>query len=70
MSPIYEYKCEACEYEFEELQSSTKKLKKCPKCQALKLERLISRPGTFIFKGDGFYCNMYPKDEKGNSIES
>jgi len=58
--PTYEYRCDACGHELEELQSfSAVPLKKCPKCKKNKLERLISGGGGFIFKGGGFYETDY-----------
>ena len=40
--PTYEYVCDACDHEFEELQSfSDKPLTKCPKCKKKKLRRLF-----------------------------
>lgn len=45
----YEYRCEACQYEFETKQSiKDKPLKKCPECKKNKLERLISAPTVFV----------------------
>ena len=62
MSPTYEYKCNACGYQFDEMQSITaSNLKKCPKCGKMKLQRLISAGGGVIFKGPGFYATDYPK---------
>jgi putative FmdB family regulatory protein len=62
--PIYEYRCEACEHEFETLQGmKSPKLKKCPECKAPELTKLVSRPGHFDLRGEGFYQNDYPKDK-------
>jgi putative FmdB family regulatory protein len=58
--PTYEYRCNACEHEFETFQSITaKSLRKCPECGKLKLERLISGGGAVLFKGSGFYETDY-----------
>ncbi len=58
--PTYDYRCTACEHEFEEFQSmSAKPLKKCPQCGKLKLERLIGTGAGVIFKGSGFYETDY-----------
>lgn len=58
--PTYEYRCEACEHEFEELQLITAKpLKKCPECGKRKLVRLIGMGSGVIFKGSGFYATDY-----------
>ncbi len=60
--PTYQYECEACGHEFEELQSMTdKKLTKCPKCGKNKLARLIGSGAGMIFKGSGFYETDYKK---------
>lgn len=54
--PTYEYECTECGHNFEHLQSMVeKKLRKCPKCGKMKLQRLIGRGGGIIFKGTGFY---------------
>ena len=60
--PTYQYECEACGHEFEELQSMTEpKLTKCPKCGKKKLARLIGSGAGMIFKGTGFYATDYKK---------
>jgi len=47
--PVYEYKCENCGYQFEELQKiNDKPLTRCPKCQG-KLKKLFSTT-NFKFK--------------------
>ncbi len=40
--PIYEYKCNDCDNEFEELVFSQDELPPCPKCQSKKVEKLMS----------------------------
>lgn len=61
--PTYEYKCQACDHLFEELQSITAKpLRKCPSCGKLKLVRLIGSGAGIIFKGSGFYQTDYRSD--------
>jgi len=63
--PNYDYRCEACSHEFETFQSiKAKPLKKCPKCSANRLKRLIGTGGGFIFKGPGFYATDYRKPDK------
>lgn len=57
--PIYEYRCAACEHEFEEWQKITDgPVKVCPKCKKKKVERLISRT-SFHLKGGGWYSDLY-----------
>jgi putative FmdB family regulatory protein len=58
--PTYDYKCNACDHTFDELQSfSEPPLTKCPKCKKNKLERLFGGGGAIIFKGAGFYETDY-----------
>ena len=58
--PTYEYRCNACEHEWEDFQPITSKpTKKCPECKKNKAERLISAGGGIIFKGTGFYETDY-----------
>jgi putative FmdB family regulatory protein len=58
--PTYDYKCHACAYTFDELQSfSDPPLTKCPRCKKNKLERLFGGGGAIIFKGTGFYETDY-----------
>lgn len=58
--PTYEYRCEACGYEFEKFQPITAKpLTKCPECSRKKVRRLISSGGGILFKGSGFYQTDY-----------
>jgi putative FmdB family regulatory protein len=60
--PTYQYECEACGHEFEELQTMMEaKLTKCPKCKKNKLARLIGGGSGMIFKGTGFYQTDYKK---------
>ncbi len=72
--PTYEYECGACEFAFEKLQSMTdKKLRKCPKCGKMKLNRLIGTGGGIIFKGTGFYETDFktrPEAPKSESAAS
>ena len=63
--PFYDYECENkdCKHTFEALQSMTDpKLVECPQCKCKTLVRLIGKGSGVIFKGEGFYCNDYPKE--------
>jgi putative FmdB family regulatory protein len=54
--PTYVYKCEECNYHFEQLQKfSDKPLKSCPRCKG-KVKRVI-HPTGIVFKGSGWYIN-------------
>src|SRR5438105_15882535 len=58
--PTYEYKCDACGYEFEPFQPITSApIKRCPECGKSKVRRLISMGAGLIFKGSGFYITDY-----------
>jgi putative FmdB family regulatory protein len=59
--PIYEYKCEECEYEFEEFQSIKEPpVESCPKCKG-KVKKVISMT-SFSLKGDGWAKSGYSKN--------
>ena len=60
--PTYDYRCNACDHEFELFQSiMAKPIRRCPECKKLKLERLIGAGSTIIFKGSGFLSNRLQK---------
>jgi putative FmdB family regulatory protein len=74
--PTYEYKCEACGFEFEKFQSiKSSPTRKCPNCGKNRVKRLISSGAGLIFKGGGFYITDYrseayksdAKADKGDS---
>ena len=58
--PTYEYRCSACNYEFERFQSITAEpIKRCPQCGKAKVKRLLGTGAGLIFKGSGFYITDY-----------
>jgi putative FmdB family regulatory protein len=60
--PTYEYRCPACNHEFEKLQKmSDKPGAPCPECGAA-AERLLSGGAGLLFKGSGFYITDYRSD--------
>jgi putative FmdB family regulatory protein len=62
--PTYEYKCEACGFEFEKFQSiKSGPTRKCPKCKKNRVKRLIGTGAGLIFKGGGFYITDYRSDK-------
>lgn len=64
--PIYEYKCNACDHEFEKSQKmADPPVKTCPKCKQKKVEKLISL-SAFSLKGEGWYVTEYGT-KKGKS---
>ena len=53
--PFYEYRCGACEHEFEAMQKMIEDpLKDCPECGKPALSKLVSAAG-FRLKGSGWY---------------
>jgi putative FmdB family regulatory protein len=68
--PLYEYRCDACEHEFEALQKiSDEPLVHCPACEAPALKKLISAAG-FRLKGDGWYETDFKTGSKRNLVDS
>jgi putative FmdB family regulatory protein len=64
--PIYEYECQSCGHRFEEWQKmSDKPVKVCPKCNARKVEKLISHT-SFQLKGGGWYSDLYASQKPGS----
>src|SRR5580704_16097128 len=58
--PTYEYKCDACGFEFEKFQSiKSGPVRKCPHCGKNRVKRLIGTGSGLIFKGGGFYETDY-----------
>jgi putative FmdB family regulatory protein len=68
--PLYEYKCSACDHQFEALQKiSEEPLKHCPACEEPQLRKLVSAAG-FRLKGDGWYETDFKSGQKRNLAES
>ena len=64
--PIYEYQCQACDYEFEKLQKiSDAALQECPQCNQLTLKKKISAAG-FRLSGGGWYETDFKSGNKKN----
>ena len=69
--PTYDYRCNACEHEFELFQAMSAGVKKkCPECGKMKLERLIGTGAGVIFKGGGFYETDYRSDSYKKGAEA
>jgi putative FmdB family regulatory protein len=59
--PLHEFQCSKCGHRFERIQKfSDPDPKKCPKCGAGKLKRLLHAPSV-RFKGTGWYATDYPR---------
>lgn len=58
--PIYEYRCEKCQHQFDLFQKITDDpVKECPECGG-PVSKLISST-SFILKGSGWYVTDYGK---------
>ena len=66
--PIYEYRCQDCNHEFERMQKfSDPPVAVCPTCDG-SVQKLISR-SAFHLKGSGWYVTDYGRNE-GQKSES
>ena len=54
--PIYEYSCEACDHEFEELVFGSDADLVCPECGAADVRRMMS---AFAFKSGGKFVSSH-----------
>ena len=67
--PTYDYKCTACEIQFEKFQGITEEpLKECPDCGE-EVKRLIGAGAGLIFKGSGFYITDYRSESYKESAK-
>ncbi|TAH35922.1 MAG: zinc ribbon domain-containing protein [Planctomycetota bacterium] len=58
--PHYDYRCDACEHQFEAFQSiKAAPLRDCPRCGRSRLRRLISPGAGLLFRGSGFHATDY-----------
>jgi len=64
--PTYEYGCQACGHEWEEVQRITEAPREvCEKCGKTAAHRLISAGTNFILKGGGWYSDLYSSAKGG-----
>jgi putative FmdB family regulatory protein len=67
--PIYEYRCNACEHEFEMLQKiGEKSAVTCPVCDG-EVKKLISQ-SAFHLKGSGWYATDFSGKKNSAASES
>ena len=62
--PIYEYRCQACDKQFEVLVRTSVPQIACRVCGSKQVQKLVSG-GGFILKGGGWYADGYSKAKKG-----
>ena len=68
--PLYEYRCDACEHQFEVIQKfSDEPITVCPKCSGGPVAKLLSSP-AFQFKGTGWYITDYARKGASDGKES
>jgi putative FmdB family regulatory protein len=68
--PLYEYRCEPCEHQFEVIQKfSDAPVAVCPKCGSGPVVKLLSSP-AFQFKGTGWYITDYARKDKDSAKSS
>ncbi len=68
--PFYEYKCEACGYDYEAFQKiSDPPLTDCPECGQPALKKRVSA-AAFRLKGSGWYETDFKSGNKKNLHES
>ena len=67
--PTYQYECETCGHVFDVMQSiMDAKLKECPSCKKMSLNRLIGSGGGIVFKGTGFYETDYKNKSTSETV--
>ena len=68
--PLFEFQCPKCAHRFERIQKyADPDPKKCPKCGAGKIERLLAAPAV-QFKGSGWYVTDYARKSSASHSES
>ncbi|MFM1801031.1 MAG: hypothetical protein RJA81_383 [Planctomycetota bacterium] len=58
--PLYEYRCDHCEAEFEALVRNSEDLPKCPQCGTLELTKKFSVPASVKVQGSGSSLPVCP----------
>ena len=61
--PIYDYYCQHCKHQEEDLMTKADAKVKCPVCRGI-MKHMIGCPPTH-FKGSGFYHTDYRKPRNG-----
>src|SRR5579864_2858364 len=69
--PTYEYGCESCGHQWEQVQRITEApIEVCPACAQSTAHRLISVGTGFILKGGGWYSDLYSSPSPKQPTES
>ena len=62
--PIHDFKCRQCGAIRTELHYENAPVFFCRECSCIApMKPIISAPGGFDLKGEGFHCNDYPKEK-------
>jgi putative FmdB family regulatory protein len=68
--PLYEYRCEACDHQFERIQRFSDELVTvCPSCGSGPVVKLLSSP-AIQFKGSGWYITDYARKESTSATKA
>lgn len=63
--PIYEYKCDACEHRYEEIECMNAPIPDtCPSCKEASCVRRLISPSSFVLKGGGWYVTDFKGQKK------
>ena len=69
--PLYEFRCNACERQFERLVRFNAANPECPNCSSANTSKLLSAP-AFRLKGSGWYETDFKsdKEKRRNLVDS
>ena len=69
--PLYEFRCQACELQFERLVRLNAANPECPSCASADTHKLLSAP-AFRLKGSGWYETDFKsdKEKRRNLVDS
>jgi putative FmdB family regulatory protein len=65
--PIFDFRCQQCDAIFEAVIIRTDEAVKC-QCGSAEVEKLLSAPGGFKFKGAGFYRTDYKQADMDRQL--
>ena len=68
--PIFNFKCNGCMHEFEDLIMKLLDIVECPECMSNNCERLFTGGSSFVLKGSGWEADGYATPPKKDTQES